>query len=181
MFSWVHGLQVGSKNRSKIEQKSITRWKCLPTSIFSRFWSILEAKLGGKIEPRQAKTGQDKRSEGKGKEEEGPGHKTLRRAGLEILIATFLAISLLFFFASFFDAFLGRSWLRFPSQLAFQNRPKSKKNRCQDAIHLGLRFLIDFWSVLALNLDPFDPKKTYFSLGKTRFFEKSPFEVHIDF
>ena len=31
------------------------------------------------------------------------------RAGLEILIATFLAISLLFFFASFFDAFLGRS------------------------------------------------------------------------
>ena len=66
------------------------------------------------------------------------------RAGLEILVATFLAISLLFFFASFFDAFLGRSWLRFPSQLASQNRPKSKKNRCQDAIHLGLRFLIDF-------------------------------------
>ena len=73
---------------------------------------------------------------------------------LGILIATFLAISLLFFFASFFDAFLGRSWLRFPSQLASQNRPKSKKNRCQDAIHLGLRFLIDFWSVLALNFHP---------------------------
>ena len=103
------------------------------------------------------------------------------RAGLEILIATFLAISLLFFFASFFDAFLGRSWLRFPSQLASQNRPKSKKNRCQDAIHLGLRFLIDFWSVLALNLDPFDFKKHYFSDGKTRFSEKSPFEVRIDF
>ena len=103
------------------------------------------------------------------------------RAGLEILIATFLAISLLFFFASFFDAFLGRSWLRFPSQLASQNPPKSKKNRCQDAIHLGLRFLIDFWSVLALNLAPFDPKKPYFSLRKTKFFEKSPFEVHIDF
>ena len=36
------------------------------------------AKLGGKIEPRQAKTGQDKgrqgkRREGKGKEEEGKG------------------------------------------------------------------------------------------------------------
>ena len=103
------------------------------------------------------------------------------RAGLEILIATFLAISLLFFFASFFDAFLGRSWLRFPSQLASQNRSKSKKNRCQDAIHLGLRFLIDFWSVLALNLNPFDPKTPYFSLGKTKFFEKSAFEVHIDF
>ena len=29
-------------------------------SIFSRFWWILEAKLGGKIEPRQDKTGQDR-------------------------------------------------------------------------------------------------------------------------
>ena len=45
MFSWVHGLQVGSKNRSQIDQKSITRWEGLPTSIFSRFWWILEAKL----------------------------------------------------------------------------------------------------------------------------------------
>ena len=53
----------------------------------------------------------------------------LPRAGLEILIATFLAISLLFFFVSFSDAFLGRSWLRFPSQLASQNRPESEKNR----------------------------------------------------
>ena len=70
------------------------------------------------------------------------------RASLGILVATFLAISLLFFFASFFDAFLGRSWLRFPSQLASQNRPKSKKNRYQDAIHLGLRFFIDFYRFL---------------------------------
>ena len=143
---------------------------------------------------RTVKTGKDKAKEGQAKLRGGGGvyptlkggtlprtQDPLRRAGLEILIATFLAISLLFFFASFFDAFLGRSWLRFPSQLASQNRPKSKKNRCQDAIHLGLRFLIDFWSVLALNLDPFDPKKPYFSLGKTTFFEKSAFEVHIDF
>ena len=85
------------------------------------------------------------------------------RESLGILIATFLAISLLFFFASFFDAFLGRSWLRFPSQLASQNRSKSKKNRRQDAIHLGLRFLIDFWSVLVPNLEPLDFKKTLFS------------------
>ena len=40
--------------------------------------SQVGAKLGGKIEPRQAKTGQDKgrqgkRREGKGKEEEGKG------------------------------------------------------------------------------------------------------------
>ena len=48
------------------------------------FWIFVDlgcqvgAKLGGKIEPRQAKTGQDKgrqgkRREGKGKEEEGKG------------------------------------------------------------------------------------------------------------
>ena len=78
---------------------------------------------------------------------------------LGILIATFLAISLLFFFASFFDAFLGGSWLRFPSQLGSQNRSKSQKNRCQDAIHLGLRFLIHFWSVLASNFYPRKPTK----------------------
>ena len=40
--------------------------------------SQVGAKLGGRIEPRQAKTGQDrprqgKRREGKGKEEEGKG------------------------------------------------------------------------------------------------------------
>ena len=40
--------------------------------------SQVGAKLGGKIEPREAKTGQDKgrqgkRREGKGKEEEGKG------------------------------------------------------------------------------------------------------------
>ena len=55
------------------------------------------------------------------------------RAGLEILVATFLAISLLFFFASFFDAFLGRFWVDFRPQLASQNPVKSLKNRCQDA------------------------------------------------
>ena len=43
---------------------------------------------------------------------------------------------------------------RFASQLGSQNRSKSKKNRSQDAIHLGLRFLIDVWSVLALNFHP---------------------------
>ena len=73
---------------------------------------------------------------------------------LAVLGSIFWASCCLSFFHYFFDAFLGRSWLRFPSQLASQNRPKSKKNRCQDAIHLGLRFLIDFWSVLALNFHP---------------------------
>ena len=46
--------------------------------------SQVGAKLGGKIEPRQAKTGQDKgrqgkRREGKGKEEEGKGLEGIGR------------------------------------------------------------------------------------------------------
>ena len=69
------------------------------------------------------------------------------------------------------------TWL----QLGTQNPPKSLKNRCQDAFHLGLHFLIDFWSDLALNLDAFDPKKLNFSLGKLLFFENTPFGVDIDF
>ena len=55
-----------------------SRWEDILGSFFSGFWSIFGAKLGGKIEPRRAKTGQDKgregkRREGKGKEEEGKG------------------------------------------------------------------------------------------------------------
>ena len=53
------------------------------------FGSQVGAKLGGKIEPRQAKTGQDKgrqgkRREGKGKEEEGKGleGKCVEKCGL---------------------------------------------------------------------------------------------------
>ena len=48
------------------------------------------------------------------------------------------------FFHHFFDAFLDRFLLDFRPQLASQNPPKSLKNRCQDEIHLGFHFLIDF-------------------------------------
>ena len=65
MILRVQGVEVGGKNRSKIVQKSITERKGLPTSIFSGFWWILEAKLGRKIEPRQGKTGQDRVRKGK--------------------------------------------------------------------------------------------------------------------
>ena len=39
------GVQVGSKNRSKIDQKMESKMECLLASIFHRFWWILEAKL----------------------------------------------------------------------------------------------------------------------------------------
>ena len=88
-----------------------------------------------------------------------------RRRLLERLVGHLAALLFSIVFSMpFFD---------FPPQLGTQNRPKSLKNRCQDAFHLGLHCLIDFWSVLALNLDAFGPKKPNFSLGKLVFFEKS--------
>ena len=35
--------------------------------------------------------------------------------------------------------------------------PSSTKNRCQEAPHLGLQILIDFWSISGANFDPQNP------------------------
>ena len=48
-----------------------------------------------------------------------------------------------------FDAFLDRCLLDFPSQLGSPKTLKSFTNRCQEAFHLGIRFLIDFWMMFA--------------------------------
>ena len=89
MIFGVWGVQVRTKNRTKIDVKTRSRYGRLPRLHFIWFWvdlgSQVGAKLGGKIEPRQAKTGQDKgrqgkRREGKGKEEEGKGRE---RRGVE--------------------------------------------------------------------------------------------------
>ena len=37
----------------------------------------------------------------------------------------------------------GRSWVDFGGQLGIKNPTKSMKNRCQDALRLGLRYFID--------------------------------------
>ena len=55
MFSWLSGLQVGSKNRSKIDQKRSSTWEGILASIFERFWWILGGKLGSKIEQKSIK------------------------------------------------------------------------------------------------------------------------------
>ena len=36
-FSWLSGLQVGNKNRSKIDQKIESKMDCIMTSIFLEF------------------------------------------------------------------------------------------------------------------------------------------------
>ena len=82
---------------------------------------------------------------------------------------------------SFFDAFFDRFWLNFASLFGHPNPLTSIKNRCRHAFHLGVYFLIYVGSVFAPNFDPLDLKKHSFSLGKTLFFEKSPFKVNIDF
>ena len=46
MILKVLGIEVGSQNPSRIDQKSISTWEGLLTSIFHRFWWILEAKMG---------------------------------------------------------------------------------------------------------------------------------------
>ena len=53
-------VQVGSKNRSKIDEKMRSTWEGILASIFDRFWWILGAKLGGKIEPKSIKNGIEK-------------------------------------------------------------------------------------------------------------------------
>ena len=50
--NWVRGVQVGSKNRSKIDQKRRSTWEGILASIFDRFWWILGGKLGSKIEQK---------------------------------------------------------------------------------------------------------------------------------
>ena len=51
-----------------------------------------------------------------------------------------------------------------------QNRPRSKKNRCQDGVFFRHHFKIDFWSTWAPNLDPLIRQNVGFSLRKITFF-----------
>ena len=55
MIFVVLGVEVGIKNRSKIDQKLKPKMNGLLASIFGGFWWVLGAKLGGKIEPRAIK------------------------------------------------------------------------------------------------------------------------------
>ena len=56
------------------------------------------------------------------------------------------------FSTPFLNRFCVPTWFQKSTQI-------DKKNRCQDASHLGLRFLIDFGSMFAPNLYLLDFKK----------------------
>ena len=51
-FSWLSGVEVGSKNRPKIDPKMESKLECILASIFKRFWSIFGTKLGWKIDQK---------------------------------------------------------------------------------------------------------------------------------
>ena len=60
MIFEVRGVEKSIKNLSKIDQKMKSTWDGILASIFHRFWWILGAKLGGKIEPRSMQKGIEK-------------------------------------------------------------------------------------------------------------------------
>ena len=60
MIFWFSGGQLGSKNRPKNDQKTEAKREAVGASIFDRFWRVLGAKLGGKMEPKSSKKGIEK-------------------------------------------------------------------------------------------------------------------------
>ena len=60
MIFGVGRVQVGSTNRSKIDQKMKSRWEGILASIFDRFWWILGAKLGSEIHQKSIQKGIEK-------------------------------------------------------------------------------------------------------------------------
>ena len=90
--------------------------------------------------------------------------------GLGASYTDFLATSLPFFFASFFQCRFLSLLVDLRPQLDTGNPPKSVKNRCQDASFIGLPFLMHVCSICAPNFDPLDLTKHGFSYGNNTVF-----------
>ena len=60
MIFGFRGIQVGSKNRYKIDQKRSSTWEDITASIFESFWWILGSKFGSKIGQTSIKKGKEK-------------------------------------------------------------------------------------------------------------------------
>ena len=61
MIFYVFGVEVSTKNPSKINQKLKLKMDRLLASIFGGFWWIFGSKLGGKTEPRSIQKASKKR------------------------------------------------------------------------------------------------------------------------
>ena len=85
------------------------------------------------------------------------------------------------FFGYLFGSIFDRSWLGFPPQFASQNPPTSMKNRCQEALYVGLQICIDFFRFLLPTWTPGSLKIVVFPIEKYGFLEKWLLEVNSDF
>ena len=83
--------------------------------------------------------------------------------------ALFLGSVLALCFPWLRGSIFGRSEPDFVSQLGSQTLLKSHKNRCQEAVLLGLQFLIDFGSVFVPNLVPQNPTHQVPTAGRALF------------
>ena len=59
-FSWLSGVEVGSKNRPKIDPKMESKMECTLASDFTLLWSIFGMKLGWKTHQKSIKNGIEK-------------------------------------------------------------------------------------------------------------------------
>ena len=143
MILGVLGVEVGTRNRSKIDQNLKPKMGCLLASIFDGFLWLLGSKLGGKIEPRSLQNGIEKTM----KKRRATRWLKSRYKNLELPAAegvwrprgvgsaaqghTLGSPSGHFFRTNFrclFESILVRSWLDFPSQLASPNPSKPRIN-----------------------------------------------------
>ena len=77
-FSWFSGVEVGSKNRPKIDLKMESKMECILASIFKLLWSIFGTKLGWKMEQKSIKNGIEKTIEKKGQQDGCLGRPRVR-------------------------------------------------------------------------------------------------------
>ena len=68
-FSWFSGVEVGSKNRPKIDPKMESKMECILVSVFSYFGRFLVPSWGGKWSKNQSKTASKKRLKKEGQQD----------------------------------------------------------------------------------------------------------------
>ena len=77
-FSWFSGVEVGSKNRPKIDPKMESKMECILVSIFNHFGRFLVPSWGGKWIKNQSKTASKKRLKKEGQQDGCLGRPRVR-------------------------------------------------------------------------------------------------------
>ena len=77
-FSWFSGVEVGSKNRPKIDPKMESKMECILVSIFNHFGRFLVPSWDGKWSKNQSKTASKKRLKKEGQQDGCLGRPRVR-------------------------------------------------------------------------------------------------------